>query len=234
MPFTFSRGAGCGGNSGLETGEIVKSRLELGWRRDPLGIGIGVVSFAASLALAWHEGWRTTDLVWGLWLSSLVVGYVTLLAGMIGLGWRHGRERAGVILPWLGAGFFSLHFFGLHWLIASVLPMAFPLEAARGGVWRLSFWTTVGAAYWPVVALTFVARGDVVLGAVRHFDEVSPYLNLVRLLLLIIPCTMLGLLGYFTGLFTIDQFVGYAFVSLVFFSPWRIGRDLEPVTAERS
>lgn len=206
--------------------------LKFGWRRDPLALGLGCASFAASLALAWREGWRTTDLVWGLWLASLGVGYLTLLAGMIGAGWRHSRGRAGAVLAALGAGFFSLHFFGLHWFVACVLPMAFPLEAARGGVWRVDFWATLGGGYWPVVALTLAAEWDVVAGAGRRFDPVSPYLNLVRLIVLVIPCTLLGLIGYFSGLFTIDHVIGYFLVSLVFFSPWRIGRELEPGVAE--
>jgi hypothetical protein len=33
------------------------------------------LAFAGGLAVAWFADWETTDLVWSLWLSSLVVGY---------------------------------------------------------------------------------------------------------------------------------------------------------------
>jgi len=36
------------------------------------------LAFAAGLVVAGMLGWRTTDLVWSLWLSSLVVGYATI------------------------------------------------------------------------------------------------------------------------------------------------------------
>jgi hypothetical protein len=33
------------------------------------------LAFLAVLGLAWHFRWETVDLVWSLWLSSLLVGY---------------------------------------------------------------------------------------------------------------------------------------------------------------
>ena len=37
------------------------------------------VAFVAVLAVAWWAGWNAGDLVWSLWLSSLVVGYSTIV-----------------------------------------------------------------------------------------------------------------------------------------------------------
>jgi len=37
------------------------------------------LAFAIGLGLAWFLRWETTDLVWSLWLSSLVVGYATIV-----------------------------------------------------------------------------------------------------------------------------------------------------------
>ena len=34
-----------------------------------------LVAFLVGLAIVWVRGWSTTDLIWSLWLSSLVVGY---------------------------------------------------------------------------------------------------------------------------------------------------------------
>ena len=43
---------------------------------------IDLVLFAASAAMAWFGRWQAGDQVWGLWLSSLVVGYGLLLTGI--------------------------------------------------------------------------------------------------------------------------------------------------------
>src|SRR3954470_5261777 len=37
------------------------------------------IAFLAGLGLAWSQRWNTTDLVWSLWLSSLVVGYAMIV-----------------------------------------------------------------------------------------------------------------------------------------------------------
>jgi hypothetical protein len=42
-----------------------------------------VLAFATWLAVAWWEGWTATDLVWGLWLSSLVVGYAMIVWSIV-------------------------------------------------------------------------------------------------------------------------------------------------------
>jgi hypothetical protein len=203
----------------------------LSWRRDPLSLAVAVGGIGTSLYFAWRFGWRTTELMWGFWLSSLIVGYATLLAGMCGVWWRSrdlGLSRWFAVAGWL---LFTLHFLFLHWVGALVLPMAFPSELTRGGVFDPDFWRVLWSTYWPVVALTFVAEADVVWGALHRYDKVSPYLNLVRIIVLAIPATFIGLAGFFTGWFTIDHIACYALVSLFLFSPWRFGHALEPAPA---
>lgn len=191
-------------------------------------LALAAGSFATSLYLAWRLGWRTTDLVWGLWLSSLSVGYATLLAGMGGVWWR---SRGLRLSPWIAVGgwlAFSLHFLALHWIAVQILPTAFPLDQVRETTGYAAFWRVLWSSYWPVVVLTLIADADVIGNAVRRYDKVSPYLNLFRIIMLAIPATFIGLLGYFTGLFTIDHIACYVLVSLFMFSPWRFGRELEP------
>ena len=43
---------------------------------------VDYVAFAASLVLAFALEWRTADLVWSLWLSSLVIGWVGIVLGI--------------------------------------------------------------------------------------------------------------------------------------------------------
>jgi hypothetical protein len=57
------------------------------------------LAFAVGLAVAWVRGWSTTDLIWSLWLSSLVVGYALIVWAvaqpaleLLGLGWRNRAE----------------------------------------------------------------------------------------------------------------------------------------------
>jgi hypothetical protein len=44
---------------------------------------VDLLLFAASAAMAWLGRWQAGDLVWGLWLSSLIVGYGLLLVGIL-------------------------------------------------------------------------------------------------------------------------------------------------------
>ena len=64
------------------------------------------LAFALGLGVAWGSGWNTTDLVWSLWLSILVVGYSMIVWMIFGPGvtiacgaWRDramlGRSQAG-------------------------------------------------------------------------------------------------------------------------------------------
>jgi hypothetical protein len=91
------------------------------------------LAFAAGLALASSLGWETTDLVWSLWLSSLAVGYVTILAGALApaaLQFREGAVGRGIAAA-VGAlplvAFFTVHFGLFHAGHAAILSQFFPL-----------------------------------------------------------------------------------------------------------
>mgnify|MGYP003594895929 CR=1 FL=1 len=57
-----------------------------------------IAAFALGLGLAGGLNWQTADLVWSLWLGSLVLGYLTLLSGIAGPAliaiWPNGRPGA--------------------------------------------------------------------------------------------------------------------------------------------
>jgi len=100
-----------------------------------------VAAFALGLATARMLGWNTTDLVWSLWLSSLVLGYVSILS-VIGKGFFIGsavvfsaqfpaqyRAKAiliGSSLALFVLAFFSVHFCGFHAVHAGFLSSFFP------------------------------------------------------------------------------------------------------------
>ncbi len=102
-----------------------------------------LLAFGFGIGMAYLFHWETRDLVWSLWLSSLTMGYVTILstiAGGVYLGLRivrHDDFPANMKTPalWgiLGValfflGFFSLHFCAFHAGHASFLSDFFPIE----------------------------------------------------------------------------------------------------------
>lgn len=40
--------------------------------------------FSGTVALAWYEQWSAKELVWGLWVSSLILGYSYILSSILG------------------------------------------------------------------------------------------------------------------------------------------------------
>lgn len=101
-----------------------------------------IVAFVIGLALAWFLRWETTDLVWSLWLGSLVLGYATLLVALAAggrLAWfvigherMEPKHRVPAAAIAVGAGlfllaFFSLHFCGFHAGHSVFLQQFFPL-----------------------------------------------------------------------------------------------------------
>ena len=139
------------------------------------------------MALAWYGGWQTTDLVWSLWLSSLVVGYalivwsitVPLRALLQGLA----EDRSSLTGPapqlaavgLIGAGtlfglaFFTVHFGGFHFVHSMFLNTFFPVTGSHSfpnwGVYRI-----VLARYWLFLPLAFLAER----AAFRQVDHPPP------------------------------------------------------------
>lgn len=101
-----------------------------------------LLAFGIGLAVAYCLNWQTTDLVWSLWLCSLVLGYLTILSTIgagayIGLqALRHNHVSKGQRLPAILVGgafglfflcFFSVHFCGFHAGHSVFLRQFFPL-----------------------------------------------------------------------------------------------------------
>jgi len=139
------------------------------------------LAFSAGLSLAWYEKWQTADLVWSLWLSSLVVGYAMILWNLFGpailLGrevWKdqtiafNGKEIAvgalGAAAYVLGAlfllVFFTFHFGLFHFVHSAFLAVFFPLEpgSAPRTMPGLAFYAEVLRRYWIFLPMTFLAE----------------------------------------------------------------------------
>ncbi len=113
-----------------------------------------LLAFALGLGLTWLESWRTADLVWCLWLSSLVLGYLTILATIAGgviVGYRaithpefpqqHKKSViiGGVLIALFFIIFFSFHFCGFHSGHATFLLSFFPVGLIPRGAFAHSF-----------------------------------------------------------------------------------------------
>jgi hypothetical protein len=162
--------------------------------------GADLIAFALGLAVAWVSGWTTTDLVWSLWLSSLVVGYAIIvwtplhpLLELIGLGLRDpattwkglqsnsvGTLAVMAVVMVVGAAFylafFTVHFGGFHFISASFLMDAFPIQGVRDPSHlsmqgNLAVFKEVFRRYWFALPSAFLAQRAVF--ARRVFTEPS-------------------------------------------------------------
>jgi hypothetical protein len=142
------------------------------------------LAFVLGLGVARMAGWTTGDLVWSLWLSSLVVGYATIVwtivrpAVDIARGaWRErvftaqalrqsgGAAVAGVSILVVGGlfmlAFFTVHFGGFHYVHSQFLNAFFPIDgsaAGRGGTAGMSTYLEVARRYWQFLPSAFLAE----------------------------------------------------------------------------
>lgn len=102
-----------------------------------------ILAFGLGLSLAYFLKWETRDLVWSLWLSSLVLGYLTILsifAGGVLAGVYaiiNGQMTRKQLIQFITIGtlaglfllsFFSIHFCGFHAGHSVFLNSFFPVE----------------------------------------------------------------------------------------------------------
>ena len=138
------------------------------------------LAFAGGLAVAWWAGWSTSDLVWSLWLSSLVVGYAmivwTIFAPAVFLRQHvpgsdtvtiNGKEFALSALggsALLVGGLFLLAFFTVHFgmfhFVHSVFLKAFlPIDGYdEKSMPGLGYYWEVFRRYWFFLPMAFLAE----------------------------------------------------------------------------
>jgi hypothetical protein len=142
------------------------------------------LAFALGLGVARLAGWTTADLVWSLWLSSLVVGYATIVwtiarpAMDIARGISRDRaltqqvlrEHRGATIVGASAlllgglfmlAFFTLHFGGFHYVHSQFLYTFFPLDAGesgRVGMADMAAYIDVAQRYWLFLPSAFLAE----------------------------------------------------------------------------
>jgi len=137
------------------------------------------VAFAVGLAVAWYGRWSAGDLIWSLWLSSLVVGYATIVwmivqpaSEFVELAWREramfrGNPRAliaFVLILLAGVafflGFFTIHFGGFHYVHSQILNSFFPIDTGSGHTvgTTTATYLEIARRYWPFLPSAFIAH----------------------------------------------------------------------------
>lgn len=133
-------------------------------------------AFALGLGAAWILRWQTTDLVWSLWLGSLVLGYLTIVSTIAGYAYMGIRAMTqpefpkkhrptafliGTVVALFFLAFFSFHFCAFHAAHAGFLSLFFPLQGVPKNAFFDAFlnpvrlWKTV-FHYMPLAYASFL------------------------------------------------------------------------------
>ncbi len=189
------------------------------------------LAFGAGLAVAWYAGWNTADLVWSLWLASLVVGYAMIVWLIFSRADSPGLLIGGLFL----LAFFTVHFGMFHFVHSVFLAFFFPVGAPGEVLVGAALYGEVLSRYWmflPVAALAERAHfhrpppAANAKEAFRAFTDkkggamMAPYKNVIRLHLLIFFFAAAHFLK-------LDSFLVYAVVYAVYFFPWRLLRPAQ-------
>ncbi len=220
-------------------------------------VWLDAVAFVFGLGLAWWWEWNSTDLVWSLWLSSLVIGYALIVWRLSG-PWRelvHGiatdrgnRTRALgaklLIIGLMGLGtlfgvaFFTVHFGGFHFVHSVFLDAFFPVAGdgqAAKGMPEASVYLEVLRRYWWFLPAAFLAE-RAAFRTPPPDTAVTPQAIARRKAkgdALMAPyknvIRMHLLIFFFAGAHALhlENFAIYAVVFAVYFFPWRLLRRAE-------
>jgi hypothetical protein len=208
-----------------------------------------VAAFAGGLGLAWVAKWETRDLVWSLWLSSLVVGFASIVwllseplrelganaaADRGSPGRAKGLAAVVLLVPFLfGLAFFAVHFGGFHFVHSVFLNLFFPIEGSTSFPGLHTYARVVGR-YWMFLPLAFVAERQVFARAPRSDQAPAP-----RALAAPIAASRADLMAPYRNVIRMhllifffaaahalrwESFAVYGVVYAAYFFPWRVFR----------
>jgi hypothetical protein len=217
------------------------------------------LAFAIGLALAWWFGWNTTDLVWSLWLSSLVIGYAMILwflsaplrelvAGMAteksvatGLGAKLIVVTLFVGGTLFGVAFFTVHFGGFHFVHSVFLKFFFPIRPeSRDPFADWATYLEVLRRYWWFLPAAFLAEREAFRRPARDADTSVTAEAIARrknggAMMLpyrnVIRMHLLIFFFAFAHFARLENFLIYSVVFAVYFFPWRFLRREKPIAA---
>jgi hypothetical protein len=188
--------------------------------------------------MAWALDWKARNLVWSLWLSSLLVGYSIIVWRIFGAAVTDFIRPADPALP-AGAraalagvrifggcfllAFFTVHFGFFHYVHSVFLNSFFPIQGpgiARGLPSR-ALYLQVLRDYWPFLFVTALAERDAFRTRPAPTAQAGgfavAYSNVLRMHMLI----FFFAIAHFAKF---ENIVVYAIVYAVCFFPWRLVR----------
>ena len=124
-------------------------------------LALDLFAFAGTVACATIFRWEARDVIWGLWISSLTVGYATIVSTIVrGVRQVLGGYRVLAIIGALGAlAFFSVHFGMFHFVHAVFLNGFFPLvEGSDQFPDFLGMVVRSTALFWPLIVASLLSR----------------------------------------------------------------------------
>ena len=182
-----------------------------------------LLCFVLTVIYAAVSNWSAGDMVWGLWISSLVLGSSFLLVSIFVMALHGPADGSGGIATLVNnpakmaqaafgvlffVAFFSFHFIFFHFVHSAFLGEFFPLDGRssrfRMGPTPASFpglVATVFARYWPFVLLSAAGVWDEYARAIHRGGANAggvlfrPYINVVRMHLTIFAVAFLNGVG---------------------------------------
>jgi len=153
---------------------------------------IGLVEVIGSFALGalaiYLNHWTVEDLVWGIWISSLIVGLIFLYTNFWAIPFqvlqssgealpKARRLAASIVVAVLFSLFYTLHFGGFHLGHAMFLSSFFPLErdgvvlnlfSAQSDAELINslkvFFKALLEIFWPLILLNFWLSRETIFG----------------------------------------------------------------------
>jgi hypothetical protein len=205
------------------------------------------LAFGGGLALAWWCKWQVRDLVWSLWLSSLLVGYAMIVWRIFGPALAARREAAANHAPataqaavtglYLLGGlfllaFFTVHFGMFHFVHSVFLNLFFPVyEGGARSFPSAVLYLQVVRAYWPFVLVAAVAERRAFLrpaplligpktgGASSVKKPGDTFMEPYKNVVRMHALIFFFAFAHFARL---ENFFVYAIVYAVYFFPWRL------------
>ncbi len=205
-----------------------------------------LIAFGIGIGVAWWTGWDTLTLVWSLWLSSLVVGFISIIIGIVGTarstqqalinGLPDASATASTTLARIAGplafvygmfllAFFTLHFGGFHWGHSIFLNMFFPLDgsdpATRQPFMQPHEYLRVIELGWWFIPLALIAERKYLFGTTASGPSLAPDARMSA------PYRNVVCLHLLIFFFAFTMFTGmadvwvYLLVYAVYFFPWK-------------
>ena|GEM_PF-1446723 len=211
---------------------------------------VDVISFLSLIVIGYLFEWKTKDLIWGLWLSSLCLGALAFIAQLIlrpifDNGKKAVMRVAILTLGVLKLAFYTFHYGGFHFIHSIFLGGWFPLDGAphiteifnipvsEATPILMEIYKRVALTYWPVALFYILEQKTLLIKSAvfsnagykdeRSFNN-SVYKNVIKMHLL------LFVFGFALNASEIDSFLLYAIVCTFYFFPFR---ELKPIFTKK-